>query len=254
MSCVVCCDSLLATAGAGWEKQAAALLCGHVFHQSCIAAWLAHAGNRTCPTCRSAHRGDPIALYLAADVPDADDEAGSATPSHGVTHRNMVIKTLCSNVEAAQLDAKRAHEAAEREQIRCRELDKSLVAEKAKVFKATAKTDAYRATIENLRAGMRQLERSVAEKSREVEDQITAVGVLTAALAEQRRVVAALGDVHATNEQLVRTLRKERAKLATQGTLNTSLAARVADLEKENSRFHAEAAAAAAAAADGTPV
>ncbi|KAJ2773177.1 hypothetical protein IWQ57_001424 [Coemansia nantahalensis] len=255
MSCVICCEGLFANVGAGWERQAAALLCGHVFHQSCIAAWLAQSGNRTCPTCRSAHRGDPLALFLETEAPGGGEEdnggGGGPSASGQVAHRNKIIKTLCANVEAAQLDAKCAREALEHLQTRYAELEEQLGNEKDKVAKAKAKVDAGRTTVERLRASARQLERSVAEKSREVEDQITSVRTLTAALAEQRRVVAGLGDVHATNEQLARTLRKERAKLATQGTLNAGLAARVAELEKENAGLRTTAAADGAPAARG---
>ncbi|KAJ1850903.1 hypothetical protein LPJ76_006306 [Coemansia sp. RSA 638] len=79
-----------------------------------------------------------------------------------------------------------------------------------------------------------RLKKSVAEKSRQCEVQCQRISNLEAELAEQQRVVTGMGDVRATNEQLARSLKKERTKLDTQTTLSTNLASRVAELEKEN--------------------
>ncbi|KAJ2767176.1 hypothetical protein IWQ57_004061 [Coemansia nantahalensis] len=113
MPCLICWGSLFTNVDADWEQQAAALLCGHVFHQSYV------------------------------DEEDSDSASGQVT-----------------------------REA----------LEEQLASEKAKVA-------AGRATIKRLRASRQQLERM---------------------------------------------LRKERAKLAAQGALNADLAARVAELKKNN--------------------
>ncbi|KAJ2836922.1 hypothetical protein J3B01_002485 [Coemansia erecta] len=227
-----------------WQGRPSVLQCGHVFHQSCISVWLKGKRHGNCPTCRRECDGEPISLYFEAEPaaegsedPEIVDEP-LQDPSKEVTnaqirHRNKIIKTLCKNIAAAQDEAKKAHEKVANGSAQVNELKMDLAQEKVRNVDITAKLSTYKKGILDYKTELMRLKKSVAEKSRECEVKCQRISNLEAELAEQQRVVTSMGDVRSTNEQLARSLKRERAKLETQMTINTCLGSRVTELEKE---------------------
>ncbi|KAJ2343800.1 hypothetical protein GGF43_005615 [Coemansia sp. RSA 2618] len=109
-----------------------------------------------------------------------------------------------------------------------------LASQRSKLLESRTSIIERKKIITDLRSKEMGLEKTIAEKSLQSEEQRQRIANLSSELAEQRRVVASLGDVHTTNEQLARSLKRERTKAETQATLNANLASRVAELEKEN--------------------
>ncbi|KAJ1955244.1 hypothetical protein GGI12_005605, partial [Dipsacomyces acuminosporus] len=250
MSCVICCERLFDNIGrlssnnsksrppssnANWQDQPSVLSCGHVFHQACIGAWLAQSNKGTCPTCRSQQKGDPIALYFEVDEVDSSPLASPAARDHDspqVTHRNKIIKTLCANVEAAQAETKTL-----REQYKALELKLSIkqlehADEVSKSQKHKAEATSAKNSAERRKLRIMKLEGEVAEKENRIERLESQVAQLKAELQEQIQVVKGMCDVRSTNEQLVRSLKKERSRNSTLNTLNQQFAAKVAAFSK----------------------
>ncbi|KAJ2160767.1 hypothetical protein GGF46_002013 [Coemansia sp. RSA 552] len=249
MSCVICYDSLFEPAvGASTDRpeRAAALNCGHVFHRSCIALWLAHRTEITCPTCRAAQRDAPIALYFEAES-TGDGRAADTQ----VGHRNEVIKTLCVNLDVAQGEVRVLKASLETAAEKTKGLEEGIQKERAEGSKLRSSLHQQEKKKEDLKLRVKKLATQVADKSRLAESARERAGVLKAELAEQQRVVEGMGDVRKTNERLVRALKKERAKNETLTSLNSSLAARIADLAKPR-RCASPASSAAASPEEGT--
>ncbi|KAJ1901774.1 hypothetical protein LPJ66_000503 [Kickxella alabastrina] len=252
MSCVICCESLfehinkLDTSGGDkgskgvptdWQEQPSVLSCGHVFHQGCISAWLAQSNRSTCPTCRTKHSGNPITLFFEVDAPGEMDANGEPEVSIAqVQHRNKVIRTLCANVESAQSETKNikaqleAAEAKYLEECRMRGMEASsgrLIKDKAASYKKIAS---------DFKTYNMRLEKTVAEQARQIEVLQNELATTSAELQDQKRVVLSMGDVRSTNEQLVRTLKKEKSRNETVVSINGQLASKVADLELQISK------------------
>ncbi|KAJ2612696.1 hypothetical protein H4S08_002579 [Coemansia sp. RSA 1365] len=148
-----------------------------------------------------------------------------------------IIKTLCANVANAQNETKRLKEKLEDSEMKHKELVALFNDEKTKVDSYKKAANSYRNTISKHKLFTMRMENDIANKSRQNDEQKKRIENLTAELIEQRRVVANMGDVRATNEQLARALKKERTRLDTKNALNMNLGQRVLYLETENSRL-----------------
>ncbi|KAJ2786440.1 hypothetical protein GGI15_001530 [Coemansia interrupta] len=242
MSCVICCESLFestnkedtSTLSGGsrgeWQTQPSVLRCGHVFHQVCIGAWLAQSNRASCPTCRKQHTGDPITLFFNADNPMPSD---GQTPSISqLQHRNHMIRTLCKNVEAAQNEIKslkkQIEDTTSAHSTRCIQHE----AEMAKFKQVKERVSGYKSAARDLKLANMKLDKAVAEKAREVEELQMRLSTTQSELEDQKRVVANMGDVRATNEQLARSLKREKTRNETLQSLNTQLASKVSSYEQ----------------------
>ncbi|KAJ2794967.1 hypothetical protein H4R20_006046, partial [Coemansia guatemalensis] len=148
-----------------------------------------------------------------------------------------IIKTLCNSVATAQKETKKAKEKLEDSEIERKKLVDFYSKEKTKAESYKKAVNTYRTTISNHKLLMNRLESDIANKSRQNDEQKKRIENLTAELSEQRRVVASMGDVRATNEQLARALKKERSKLETKTEHNMVLGRRIFHLETENARL-----------------
>ncbi|PIA15469.1 hypothetical protein COEREDRAFT_82013 [Coemansia reversa NRRL 1564] len=254
MSCPICYENLfdnisqLETPNSGNsdrgssdnQERPSVLGCGHVFHEMCIAAWLAQSSSGTCPICRKKHSGDPISLYFANDENSKaldDPSIDNRIKSVEVNHRNKIIKTLCANVASAQNETKKLKEKLEDSEMKHKELVVLFNDERTKVDSYKKAANSYRTMISKHKLLTMRMENDIANKSRQNDEQKKRIENLTAELIEQRRVVANMGDVRATNEQLARALKKERTRLDTKNALNMNLGQRVFYLETENSKL-----------------
>lgn len=265
MSCVICYESLfsrisqlgLTDSNRDWESRPAVLTCGHVFHQACISAWLAHANRKTCPTCRKQHRGNPIALYFDTSGTTGDDGGGGQPEeSAQISHRNKVIQTLCSNIETGKKESEQLSKELAELQAKNLESKDKLEQQIAKVKEFKTRETAYKKTVADLKTTKLKLENMVAEGARDVEELEHLNKKLVGQLDEQKRVVEAMGDVRSNNERLARSLKTERSKVETQTTLSAQLANKVANLEEKLAMFNSnqgmEAAETMPAAANNT--
>ncbi|KAJ2393834.1 hypothetical protein GGI05_002301, partial [Coemansia sp. RSA 2603] len=242
MSCVICCESLFESTGkegmpslvdriqGEWQTQPSVLRCGHVFHQVCISAWLAQSNRASCPTCRKHHTGDPITLFFNSDNPMPGDDQ---TPSISqLQHRNHMIRTLCKNVEAAQTEIKSLKKQMEDTTSAHSAKYIEHEAEMSKFKQVKERVSSYKAAARDLKLANMKLDKAVAEKAREVEELQQRLSTTQSELEDQKRVVANMGDVRATNEQLARSLKKEKARNETLQSLNAQLASKLASYEK----------------------
>ncbi|KAJ1812556.1 hypothetical protein LPJ75_003592 [Coemansia sp. RSA 2598] len=247
MSCVICCESLLEHLGgqntgssgssggarSDWQTQPSVLCCGHVFHQGCISAWLAHSTRKSCPTCRKRQTGDPIAIYFEFDAqPDAGSSEQASPTISQLQHRNHMIRTLCTNIEQAQSEANKAKE--ELGDLRKQYMEKCSEhhAEAVKSKSLRDRVVGSKKAIADLKIANMKLDKTVAEQARQIEALGAQLETTRAELEEQKRVVANMGDVRAANEGLARSLKKEKSRNETLTTLNAQLASKVSSLEK----------------------
>ncbi|KAJ2646463.1 hypothetical protein IWW40_005415 [Coemansia sp. RSA 1250] len=226
-------------AGSDWQDRPSVLQCGHVFHQGCISAWLAQRNNGTCPTCRTAHRGDIIPLYFGMETENSngDNATSEETTDIQIKHRNNIIKTLCTNIQSAQEETKQAKDALAEASKRQTDLESEVTQEKAKYTELKTKAMAYKKTTMSLTTESRKLKNTIAQNLLKMEEQGRRISSLERELEEQRRVVASMGDVRSTNEQLARSLKKERSRNDELSKLNTYLASRVSSLGDEISEL-----------------
>ncbi|KAJ2228433.1 hypothetical protein GGF40_001577 [Coemansia sp. RSA 1286] len=257
MSCVICCESLLEHIGAqstavsshngangmamtdsdahtrsDWQTQPSVLCCGHVFHQGCISAWLAHSTRKSCPTCRKRQTGDPIAIYFEVEPQPGPGSGDQTTPTISqLQHRNHMIRTLCTNVEQAQSDASKAREelGVVRKQYAEKCSEHHIETIKGKTLRE--RIVGSKKVIADLKVVNMKLDKTVAEQARQIEALSAQLETTRAELVEQKRVVANMGDVRATNENLARSLKKEKTRNETLATLNAQLASKVSSLE-----------------------
>ncbi|KAJ2743755.1 hypothetical protein GGI20_003512 [Coemansia sp. BCRC 34301] len=260
MSCVICCESLFDhISGLGgsrvassdstadrsshdWADRPSVLTCGHVFHQGCISAWLAQSNHGTCPTCRTKHTGEAIAMYFDVEAKDDSQAFPDCADSPQVKHRNKVIKTLCSNIESALAEVKAANQQLDDANARYEAKEQERIKEVQNSQLMKSRASAFKKTVHELKTQNMKLEASVAEQARQIESLQSANATLSAELDEQKRVVEVMGDVRRTNEKLVRSLKTERSRVETQLTLNTQLASRIASLERTHLPLPAEGA------------
>ncbi|KAJ2851952.1 hypothetical protein IWW36_000725 [Coemansia brasiliensis] len=222
-----------------WQDRPSVLQCGHVFHQGCISAWLAQCNNGTCPTCRTSHRGDMIPLYFGIETEGRNGEnaVNEEATDIQIKHRNNIIKTLCTNIQAAQEETKQAKDELAAAKKRHADLESQVAQEKTKHTEIKAKAMAYKKTALDLTTESRKLKNTIAQHSLKMEEQRHRISSLERELEEQRRIVTSMGDVRSTNEQLARSLKKERSKNDTLASLNTQLANRVSSLGAEISEL-----------------
>ncbi|KAJ2008204.1 hypothetical protein H4R26_000324 [Coemansia thaxteri] len=225
-----------------WADRPSVLGCGHVFHQGCISAWLAQSNRGTCPTCRTKHTGEAIAIYFDREAADDDQPQAGGAESPQVKHRNKVIKTLCANIESAMAEAKTATQKLDEANARYLAKEQEHLKEVANVQSTKAKAAAYKKIGHELKVQNMKLEATIAEQARKIEELQGASDTLSAQLDEQKRVVEAMGDVRGTNERLVRSMKAERTRAETQAALNAQLATRIAALEKTNTSETADLA------------
>ncbi|KAJ1723704.1 hypothetical protein LPJ53_001985 [Coemansia erecta] len=246
MSCVICCDSLFGSANkedasglsdgarGEWQSQPSVLRCGHVFHQVCIGAWLAQSNHASCPTCRKHHTGDPITLFFNTDNPMPGEDQ---TPTISqLQHRNHMIRTLCKNAEAAQAEIKnlkkRIEDTTSAHSTKCIQHEEEM----AKFKQVKERVSSYKAVARDLRLANMKLDKAVAEKAREVEELQMRLATTQSELEDQKRVVANMGNVRATNEQLARSLKREKTRNETLQSLNVQLASKVSSYEQASAQ------------------
>ncbi|KAJ2074039.1 hypothetical protein GGH13_001592 [Coemansia sp. S155-1] len=250
MSCVICCESLFDNiyelseshgapsgnsshgdrANHDWTDRPSVLTCGHVFHQGCISAWLAQSNRGTCPTCRTKHTGDAIAMYFDKDTKDNTQITTNSSPQ--VEKRNKIIKTLCANIESALAEVKAANLQLDEANARFTAKEQEHANEVQNVRMMKNRASLFKKSAHELKTLNMKLEATVAEQARQIEDLRSANATLGAELDEQKRVVEAMGDVRGTNEKLVRALKAERTRAETQNAVNKTLASRINALEK----------------------
>ncbi|KAJ2885285.1 hypothetical protein FB639_001806, partial [Coemansia asiatica] len=266
MSCVICCENLLehingqttvspinssSNVRSDWQSQPSVLSCGHVFHQGCISAWLAHSTRRSCPTCRTRHTGAPIAIYFEVDVQSGSGPSEQTTPTISqLQHRNHMIRTLCTNVEQAQSEASKAREELNALKKQYAEKCSEHHAETVKSKGLRERAVGNKKAIADLKVANMKLDKTVAEQARQIEALSAQLETTQAELEEQKRVVANMGDVRAVNEGLARSLKKEKSRNETLTLLNAQLASKVASIEKPDTNANANADGDKAACSD----
>ncbi|KAJ2723303.1 hypothetical protein GGI07_002731 [Coemansia sp. Benny D115] len=82
-----------------------------------------------------------------------------------------------------------------------------------------------------------RLETAVAQQARQSEDLESKLAVSNGELDEQKRVILGMGDVRTVNEQLSRSLKKEKTRNETLNALNTQMASKIAALEQQLARL-----------------
>ncbi|KAJ1857870.1 hypothetical protein LPJ57_007085 [Coemansia sp. RSA 486] len=142
-----------------------------------------------------------------------------------------MIRTLCTNVEQAQSDASKAREelGVVRKQYAEKCSEHHIETIKGKTLRE--RIVGSKKVIADLKVVNMKLDKTVAEQARQIEALSAQLETTRAELVEQKRVVANMGDVRATNENLARSLKKEKTRNETLATLNAQLASKVSSLE-----------------------
>ncbi|KAJ2448904.1 hypothetical protein EV183_005193 [Coemansia sp. RSA 2336] len=158
-----------------------------------------------------------------------------------IKHRNNIIKTLCTNIQSAQEETKQAKDTLAAANKRQTDLESEIALEKTKYTELKTKTMAYKKTTMSLTTENRKLQNTLAQNLVKMEVQGKQISSLERELEEQRRVVTSMGDVRSTNEQLARSLKKERSRNDEISKLNAYLASRVSSLNEEISELKSRA-------------
>ncbi|KAJ2083343.1 hypothetical protein H4R24_000903 [Coemansia sp. RSA 988] len=140
-------------------------------------------------------------------------------------------------VATAQKETKKVKDDLKDSEIERKKLVDSYNEEKTKAESYKKASNSLRTIISKIKLMTIRLENEIANKSRHIDEQKKRIENLTAELSEQQRVVASMGDVRATNEQLARALKKERTRLETKSELNMNLGRRIYHLETENAEL-----------------
>ncbi|KAJ1768706.1 hypothetical protein LPJ74_004670 [Coemansia sp. RSA 1843] len=155
-----------------------------------------------------------------------------------IKHRNRIIKTLCSNVEQAQAEAKKSKELLKKaeDDLVKKATELNGESEKLRVYKE--KLNVQKKALDEHKLKRMRADKIVADQAQQIETQQRQIEILNAELAEQKRVVNSMGDVRTVNEQLARQLKKERSKVRTVTALNTQLASRIDGAKKASDRIY----------------
>ncbi|KAJ2772609.1 hypothetical protein IWQ57_001691 [Coemansia nantahalensis] len=208
MPCIICYQSMFKGVDDAGGRPVA-LECGHAFHQTCTAEWLAHSSRSDCPVCKTAHVGRLLPLFIDVDEDDVLS-SGPATP----TGPESPASDSDDEPSRKELEDRVTEltSALEAQTLRVQEQETQAATHAAAVAQRDRELSAERARVASLQAGAARSRAHACEQQEELR-----------ALSGQLRDI---GPVHSAAAEYLKT------EIAGLEAVAQSRKARIAELEK----------------------